>query len=183
MTDIAWDKSSVERTEELVEQESATVKRKAKQKTVAKKLRQESLQTLERKRDEHGRWLRTGTVTGKAHTLTVRVPRVLMEKIIAEADDVDYGHAKMLVVMAQLGLPIWQKYRGELMLEREPEYVPAIVKAIVQQALNSKAPSFIHKKWKGDVEKELNKEAERLRKQREKKLIDPTERALKHFGE
>lgn len=138
----------------------------------------------EQRRDSHGRFLRNGKITKRPYSATTRhisVPQHLYDQIRQEALDANYEISKMIVVLAQLGLPVWQQFRADLLTEGETYQVPKLVQAIVNASWAKKVPSLIHKKWHQDVDLALEKLAKQAKADKDKQKLSPTQRALQQF--
>lgn len=177
MSNAFWSATALDRTKELLQRTADDAEKQRKDRARAERA------LFERRRDKFGRWARTGGRCPKdgRDKINVSIPAILADKIRVEADDCKYPYSRMVVVLAYLGLPIWQKYRGELLLAKEPpEYTPAIVKAIVQSALGPRKSSFVQQKWRNQVHEDLVAEGQRLKEQRHKRM-DTTDLMTEQF--
>lgn len=148
-----------------------------------KKSRYINLAKLERKKDGFGRWLRTGRRVdpGDRDVVHVSIPGDLANKILAEAQDNNYPYSRLIVVLAALGLPVFQQARDEILAGHRETYVPKLVEAVVKRVYArpraEATPGAIG--WRSNIEEQL--QAAALDKKQKRQAADPTEIALRQF--
>ena len=139
-----------------------------------------NLQKLERKKDAFGRWLRTARriPEGERDVIRVSMPAELANKILAEARDNNYPYSRLIVVLAALGLPVFQEHRDAILANRREQYVPKLVEEVVKRVFTKQKPER-QIGWRSDIESKLQAAALDTKKKRE--AVDPTEIAMRQF--
>lgn len=150
------------------------------QRAKARKKRYVKLKHLGQRKDSFGRWIRNGRRVDPNDRDIVRIsiPGELANRILAEAQDANYPYSRLIVVLALLGLPVFQEARDQLLRNQPGKYIPGVVETIVAGALKKK-PGPTLGGWRINIEEQLK--AASIDRKKKRAQADPTEIALRHF--